>query len=749
MDLRQTKLTKDEWVSIEVPLPSHELEVLKFLQQAYSNPSLVINSLPTLYSHLKIAPSPALDVHLFHKYVQLSSDDIPAAASVKLKTADSIRLSNSKTMSKDVYEMVVADICRRLPTDVDLHYYTLVYLDKLAVVHPNPYLKKVVATLLAKYTPNLNAMVARAPEILERNPYTYKYQNTQLYDHQKQLVELTKSLEAQLILYIAPTGTGKTLSPVAIAEGRRVIFISAARHVGLAFAKACVSSHKKIAFAFGCESPADVKLHYYAVTACTRDRKSGSIRQVDNSQGEKVEIMICDAQSYQHAMRYMLTFNKPETLVMYWDEPTIGMDCDDHALHEIIQTMWRENEIGTIVLSSATLPRPSEIEPVLAGFRAKFGGAVHTIMTYDCKKTIRLLNAENEVELPHHRCATWEELQLCAAHLDEHRTLLRYLDLAAVVAFLGEGPHFTKLEDVTITNIKLRYVEVLRAMRPEKWSAIFKRETEGRTKVYPSTIHVTMADAYTLTDGPTLYLTSKVQMVAAYCLQDAALPPSLLEGLKQAMGYNRALGLKIAQLEKDVEDANKDFDKDKKMADGRVSGPVRKMQAELLRLQSCVKPLSLPAMHVPNRAEHLARFGHVKKDAFTSVLEQDTLEKILATDVDDTWKLLLMMGIGVFAAHESAKYIEVMKELATNQQLYLILADTDYIYGTNYQFCHAYIGKDLTTLTQEKMVQAMGRVGRGKLQHEYTVRVRQPMILQTLFMPVAKKEVETMNRLLV
>jgi hypothetical protein len=747
MDLRQTKLTKDEWVSIEVPLPSHELEVLKFMQQAYTNPSLVVNSMPTLYSYLKITPTPALDVHLYHQYVKLPGD-VPKASSVKLKTADSIRLSNSKTMGKDVYELVVANICNLLPTDIDKYYYTLMYLNGLNVVNPNPYLKQVVATLLATYKPNLDTIVSRATDILERNPYTYKYQNTQLYDHQKQLVELTKTTDPRLILYIAPTGTGKTLSPIALSEGRRIIFICAARHVGLAFAKACVSVHKKIAFAFGCDSPDDVKLHYFAVTACTRDRKSGGIRQVDNSQGEKVEIMICDVQSYIHAMRYMLTFNKAETLVMYWDEPTIGMDCDDHPLHSIIQTTWRENEIGTIVLSSATLPRPDEIQPVLLGFQTKFKGSVHSILTYDCKKTIQLLNSDNEIELPHHRCETWEALQECVAHLNAHRTVLRYLDLASVVAFLGKGPHFTSLEQVTITNIKLRYVDVLKTISKEEWPTIYEREMAARVKVYPSTIHVTMADAHTLTSGPTLYLTSKVQMVAAYCLQDAALPASLLEGIKQAMGYNRTLGLKIAQLEKDIEDANKDNDKEKKMADGRVSGPVRKMQAELLRLQSCVKPLSLPAMHIPNRAEHLARFGHTTKEAFTSVLEQDMLEKILATDVEDTWKLLLMMGIGVFASHESAKYIEVMKELATNQHLYLILADTDYIYGTNYQFCHAYIGKDLTELTQEKMVQAMGRVGRGKLQHEYTVRVRQPTILKTLFMPVVKKEVETMNRLL-
>ena len=45
-----------------------------------------------------------------------------------------------------------------------------------------------------------------------------------------------------------------------------------------------------------------------------------------------------------------------------------------------------------------------------------------------------------------------------------------------------------------------------------------------------------------------------------------------------------------------------------------------------------------------------------------------------------------------------------MKRLAEQQKLYLIIASTDYIYGTNYQFCHGYIGKDLAGLSQEKII---------------------------------------------
>ena len=68
--------------------------------------------------------------------------------------------------------------------------------------------------------------------------------------------------------------------------------------------------------------------------------------------------------------------------------------------------------------------------------------------------------------------------------------------------------------------------------------------------------------------------------------------------------------------------------------------------------------------------------------------------------IDDKWKVLLMMGIGVFATDMNPDYVEIMKDLADTQQLFLIIASTDYIYGTNYQFCHEYIGDDLGDLSR-------------------------------------------------
>jgi hypothetical protein len=108
-----------------------------------------------------------------------------------------------------------------------------------------------------------------------------------------------------------------------------------------------------------------------------------------------------------------------------------------------------------------------------------------------------------------------------------------------------------------------------------------------------------------------------------------------------------------------------------------------------------------------------------------------------------------LQGIGVFANHKSKAYSEIMKKLADRQQLFLIIADSDYIYGTNYQFCHGYLSKDLG-LTQEKIIQGLGRIGRNNIQQEYSARFRDDDQITTLFTryeSTAKPEVLNMNML--
>ena len=156
-----------------------------------------------------------------------------------------------------------------------------------------------------------------------------------------------------------------------------------------------------------------------------------------------------------------------------------------------------------------------------------------------------------------------------------------------------------------------------------------------------------------------------------------------------------------------------------------------------------------------NSKEHLRRFvpdacyDGAAPGAFTCDISEQIVEEVmLIPDVEDTWKILLLLGIGTFANHKSLRYLDVMRRLAAEQRLFMIIASGDYVYGTNYQFCHGYIGKDVATMSQEKCIQAMGRIGRGKQNHSYSIRFRAEELLEKLFHEAkVKPEANNMRRL--
>ena len=174
------------------------------------------------------------------------------------------------------------------------------------------------------------------------------------------------------------------------------------------------------------------------------------------------------------------------------------------------------------------------------------------------------------------------------------------------------------------------------------------------------------------------------------------------------------------------------------------------MKEELIMLRGMIKTATLNDLFIPNKLSHLNKWAEDKQNfnSFTSDVDDEIIASIMMLkNVEDSWKILLLMGIGVFTQHESIAYTEIMKKLADTQKLYLIIADSDYIYGTNYQFCHGYLSKDLI-LTQEKIIQALGRVGRNNIQQEYSVRFsddEQVKMLFTKFSSNSKLEVRNMN----
>ena len=196
------------------------------------------------------------------------------------------------------------------------------------------------------------------------------------------------------------------------------------------------------------------------------------------------------------------------------------------------------------------------------------------------------------------------------------------------------------------------------------------------------------------------------------------------------------------------EKLEKDYSKNKDSTEYKLLEEYRRNVAFL---KAKIKTIELSPKYIPNREAHKIAWGKTDfSNAFTSDIEDNIVESIMHLNINKEWKILLLMGIGVFTKQTNKEYTDIMKKLAEEQKLYLIIASSDYIYGTNYQFCHGYLSKDLKNMTQEKMIQAFGRVGRSSSQSNYTLRIRDNALIIKLYTKDNNKpEVRNMNKLFI
>lgn len=681
MDLTQRKLNKSEWISIETPVSDEQKEVLRLIINAYHNVNLKYNKNKSLITFLKVENNDVMEDYLYIKYFSKIVSDIQKKckcnnnvfsinikSTPKIKKADLIRLEKNNILKiSGVYELLLLDNVEKIfeyKDDKDniyknnknkkwlFYYFTLYKLNNNTVEKINKHVKQIINAVLTLFEDELDLVdvIKNGVEYIEKNELLLKHADMMLYEHQKEIFTIMKNptfeqkmeqfriyndcidctdvsikSKPKLILYIAPTGTGKTLTPIGLSERFRVIFVCAARHIGLALAKSAISMNKKIAFAFGCSSADDIRLHYFAAKEFKTNKKSGGIGKVDNSIGDKVEIIICDVKSYLCAMFYMMAFNPLSNILTYWDEPTISLDYEKHELHEYIHKNWTENLIPNLVLSSATLPKIHEIPDTNNHFIQKFPGAeVYSIISHDCRKSIPIINKNGYIVIPHLLSQDYSRISIIVNHCKENLTLLRYFDLNKVIEFIifieqhgystnrnKIGRHFTSLFDVTMQNIKMFYINLLGQINEEEWIVIYNEINKldvkfidpnnridekgilikksfsigpgiklsstnnvvdgqlGKTlvkmlsvqlleedktrfqqfntipdldplKLDPFNqikqikndhfaIYVSTKDAYTLTDGPTIFLAEDVNKIAKFYIQQANIPQKAMD----------------------------------------------------------------------------------------------------------------------------------------------------------------------------------------------------------------------------
>lgn len=917
------------FVKIEISQETHQFLYTKYFEET-------VQTLLKKYLHVTLDKNPQHISTVFDKFLitKPTNQGNQGSSLKRLKSADNIRIQNLEANIKQntdtIYEFLLLDLAKNLlnllrsfnlssdtlkkkqNTTYAFYLYTLIQLQKNTIQNINNHVQLFVNTLIkyASEKTQISIIIKNAYEFIEKNPFLLKYEDRALFSHQKQLFQTfiknpakqeateknpethqkcessdktlekpaDKSLNPKLVLYSAPTGTGKTLSPLGLAQNYRIIFVCVARHIGLALAKSAISAERKVAFAFGCETASDIRLHYFSAVNYVKHYKSGAIAKVDNSEGSKVEIMICDVQSYLTAMHYMLAFNKPHQIIMYWDEPTITMDYETHDLHATIQRNWRENKIPNMVLSCATLPNEDEIYPVIQDYKNKCGiedsdqAELHAITSFDCKKSIPILNKDGYCVLPHMLYENYDEMRECVDYCSKNQTLLRYFDLQEIIRAIEyinnieetknldpnqiidsaytTNSYFESIDQITMNSLKIYYLELLKHVEPTHWPQIYehlkttqqpkfkesfekrstersdKRSTERSEKQsekrselrksnsvennstlslsHPdpnlrrtqsvcildntkgdntkniktlnpaSGIQLTTNDAYTLTDGPTIFLCQDVNKIGTFYIQQSKISPTVFQMILAKISKNNEIVQQIQTLESQIQEKqSKSFDttaKNQKSGaliqksnkeqstsnagnqSDKLSNESQKFMDEINRLRKEIRMVSLDPTYVPNTKPHQEIWtptGEVHKNAFVPSIDEDTAKTIMTLDIENNLKVLLLLGIGLFTENPNIHYMEIMKRLADAQRLFIIIASSDYIYGTNYQFCHGFIAKDIANMTQQKTMQAMGRIGRNNIQQDYSVRFRDDQMIYNLFKkPEENMEAINMCRLL-
>ena len=154
---------------------------------------------------------------------------------VRIKSGDQIRLAriNGIELNTGIYEFMLYNNLEQMIKHKTInnkkwmyYYYTLNVLLKNNVERANRYIIEIIQCFIANYEKDIDLLyvLKNAVEYIEKNTSLLKYSDLCLYEHQKEIYTIVRSIKPKLILYTAPTGTGKTLSPIGLSKQYKIIF---------------------------------------------------------------------------------------------------------------------------------------------------------------------------------------------------------------------------------------------------------------------------------------------------------------------------------------------------------------------------------------------------------------------------------------------------------------------------------------------------------------------------------------------
>ena len=217
MDLKQRKLSKSEWESIEIPVSKAENEILQLITSGFSNVHLKINKTDSIFTFLKIEYNTQIEEFMYVKFFadkikdmvrnnnitfirfgpnpitkrNSTADDsltqqihyIDVSSIVRLKSGDQIRLSRLdseiiKNEDTHIYEFILYSNLEKMLNLKKVndkkwmyYYYTLSKLMKNNIDKLNNYLKEIINVFISNFETDIDLLyiTQHSVEFIEKN----------------------------------------------------------------------------------------------------------------------------------------------------------------------------------------------------------------------------------------------------------------------------------------------------------------------------------------------------------------------------------------------------------------------------------------------------------------------------------------------------------------------------------------------------------------------------------------------------
>ena len=174
MDFTQNKLTKSEWDSLELPVSSEELKILRLIVEGYENINIKQNDTKSLNGFIQFEQSDELDYFLYKKYFEviinkqikkygkgtgLDEDSEKFEGKIRrLKSSETTRLEiidgNIQQNKEKIFEYVLIELFNELlkslykKRNFGFYLYTIIQIQKGTISSINKYVLQKINKLV-------------------------------------------------------------------------------------------------------------------------------------------------------------------------------------------------------------------------------------------------------------------------------------------------------------------------------------------------------------------------------------------------------------------------------------------------------------------------------------------------------------------------------------------------------------------------------------------------------------------------